>query len=122
MRFPDNRGMALVLPIEVERETALAWLAAGAALLDVRDQHEREALRIPGSLWIPIEALAQRWRELPRSAPLVVYCSAGSRSFRAAKFLREHGLEAAALVGGLSEWISKRGSIEAGAPELVPAN
>jgi rhodanese-related sulfurtransferase len=114
--------MALVLPIEVEPETALGWLAAGACLVDVRERQEREAGRIPGSIWIPIDELARRWRELPRSAPIVVHCSAGSRSFRAAKFLREQGLPAAALVGGLSAWASKGGPVEAGALELVPAN
>ena len=114
--------MALVLPIEVEREAARGWLAAGAVLVDVRERQEREAGRIPGSLWIPISELGRRWRELPRSGPIVVYCSAGSRSFRAAKFLREQGLPAAALVGGLSGWMSEGGPLETGALEPVAAN
>ena len=114
--------MTPVLPLEVEEETARHWSKDGAIWLDVRERSEFEEKHIPGALLIPIGELASRWRELPVAGPVVVYCSAGSRSFRAAKFLREHGLPAAALVGGINEWVAKGGSVDAAALVPQPAN
>jgi len=104
----------LPLPMELDVDRARSWIGRGATLLDVRDSGEREALRIPNSVWIPVTELARRWRELPVQVPVVVYCSAGSRSFRASKYLREHGRDAAALVGGLSVWAASGEAVELG--------
>lgn len=100
------RVVAAPVALEIEVESARQLIDAGVPLLDVRDAAERARLRIAGSLWIPIEELSDRWQELPREGTLVVQCSAGSRSFRATKFLREKGLVATSMIGGLSEWLA----------------
>jgi rhodanese-related sulfurtransferase len=102
------------VPLEIEVDAARQSISEGIAVLDVREAQERIRLRIPGSLWIPIEDLGARWRELPAAGPLVVQCSAGSRSYRASKFLREQGLAATALVGGISAWLAAGGVVESG--------
>jgi rhodanese-related sulfurtransferase len=102
------------IPLELEIDAARRLCAQGAPLLDVRDAGERERLRIPGSIWIPITELGRRWTEIPGSGPVVVQCSAGSRSFRAGKFLREKGVLATAMVGGLSAWMAVGGATESG--------
>ena len=99
--------MAAPVALEVEVEAARNLIDTGAPLLDVRDAAERAKVRIPGSIWIPIEELSQRWTELPQQGTLVVQCAAGSRSFRATKFLREKGLVATSIIGGISEWIAR---------------
>ncbi|HVB13707.1 MAG TPA: rhodanese-like domain-containing protein [Candidatus Dormibacteraeota bacterium] len=96
--------MAAPVALEVEVDSARRQIEGGVPVLDVRDAAERARLRIAGSLWIPIEELSARWRELPREGTLVVQCSAGSRSFRATKFLREKGLVATSMIGGISDW------------------
>lgn len=101
------------VPIELDPGAARWWLQQGALALDVRSAAERAEGAIPGSLAIPVTELGSRWRELPADRPLVVYCSAGTRAFRAAVFLRERGLAAAHLVGGFSEWSSQRLPLEA---------
>ncbi len=106
--------MAVSVPLEVDVEAARTMIAGGAPLLDVRDAGERQQRRIPGALWIPIEELAQRWRELPPEGTLVVHCAAGSRSYRATKFLREQGRLATSMVGGLSEWEARGLPTESG--------
>lgn len=100
------RVVAAPVALEVEVESARQLIEAGVPVLDVRDAVERARLRIAGSLWIPIEELSDRWQELPREGTLVVQCSAGSRSFRATKFLREKGLVATSLIGGISDWLA----------------
>jgi rhodanese-related sulfurtransferase len=96
--------MAAPVALEVEVDAARNLIAAGAPVLDVRDADEREQVRIEGSIWIPVEELGDRWRELPVDSTLVVQCAAGSRSFRATKFLREKGLVATSMIGGISAW------------------
>jgi rhodanese-related sulfurtransferase len=96
--------MAAPIALEVEVDAARNLIAAGTPVLDVREADERDQVRIDGSIWIPIEELSDRWRELPRDGTLLVQCAAGSRSFRATKFLREKGLVATSMIGGISAW------------------
>ena len=102
------------IPLEMEMDAARQSISQGAPVLDVREAAERVGMRIPGSLWIPIEDLVARWRELPSASPLVVQCSAGSRSFRASRFLREQGVLATAMVGGINAWLATGGAVESG--------
>jgi rhodanese-related sulfurtransferase len=46
-------------------------------ILDVRRREAWAAdpARIPGALWLPLEEVPHRVRDLPRDTPLVVYCS-----------------------------------------------
>jgi rhodanese-related sulfurtransferase len=46
-------------------------------LLDVRRREAwtAEPVRIPQALWLPLEEVPRRARDLPRDARIVVYCS-----------------------------------------------
>lgn len=89
---------------QVDPETAHRRNADGVPLVDVREADERTATFIPGSLWLPLSALGQRWSELP-DGPMVLYCAAGVRSQQAAAFLLSQGREAANLRGGIHAWM-----------------
>lgn len=115
-----NPRVAAPIALEVEVDAARALLASEAPLLDVRDREERQRLRIAGSRWIPIEELDRRWRELPAGQVVVVHCAAGSRSFRATKFLREQGVLATSMIGGISEWMGRGLPTEAGVERATP--
>lgn len=47
------------------------------AILDVRRREawSSDPARIPGAIWIPLDEVPRRARELPPDAHLVVYCS-----------------------------------------------
>jgi NADPH-dependent 2,4-dienoyl-CoA reductase/sulfur reductase-like enzyme/rhodanese-related sulfurtransferase len=75
-------------------------LPADAVLLDVRSRREHERWNIRGSTLIPLTELRGRLDELPREAPVFVYCRSGFRSYLAYRLLRQHGYEAATLSGG----------------------
>lgn len=82
-------------------------MAAGAdrlQLIDVRTAAEWEAGHVAGSVNIPLAELAGRIGELDPSRPVVALCRAGSRSDDAVAVLRDHGLEADPLDGGLLRW------------------
>jgi hydroxyacylglutathione hydrolase len=76
-------------------------------VLDVRNEGEWSANRIPGSVNIPVGTLTEHIDEIPRDRPVVVHCAGGYRSAIAASLLLRAGFENVAdLVGGISAWES----------------
>jgi adenylyltransferase/sulfurtransferase len=79
-------------------------------VLDVREPQEFQICRIPGTTLIPLGQLPARIAEVPAAAagrPIVVHCKMGGRSAKAVALLREHGIEAANLKGGILAWIDR---------------
>jgi rhodanese-related sulfurtransferase len=93
------------LPFELSPARAAELLAEDRAeLIDVREEHEREAGYIPGSRHVVLSALADSARELPTDRPLVFQCRVGSRSAMAAFAFRRAGFDAHNLDGGIVAW------------------
>ena len=77
-------------------------------ILDVREPHEYEINRIPGSVLIPQGDLPERFTELDANREIIVMCKSGMRSARAANFLRDHGFKVAKnLKGGVLAWVDQ---------------
>jgi hydroxyacylglutathione hydrolase len=82
-------------------------------LIDVRAPRERDQKRIPGSLSIPLNHLAERTSELPDDRPLLVYCAGGYRSSIAASLLQLHGFKhVGEIAGGITAWEAAKLPIE----------
>ncbi|BAZ09190.1 UBA/THIF-type NAD/FAD-binding protein [Calothrix sp. NIES-4071] len=78
-------------------------------LLDVRNPHEYEIAKIPGSVLIPlsdIEAGAGvgQVKELLNGHRLVVHCKSGARSAKALGILKEAGVDGTNVKGGILAW------------------
>jgi sulfur-carrier protein adenylyltransferase/sulfurtransferase len=73
-------------------------------LLDVREPHEFEISRIPGSVLIPLGQLPERLRDLDQNAAYVVHCKTGPRSLQATQLLRDAGFKAWNLRGGINSY------------------
>jgi glyoxylase-like metal-dependent hydrolase (beta-lactamase superfamily II) len=80
-------------------------------VLDVRPAAERAEWAIPGSLHVDAydalkagEANALAGVELPLDRPVVTVCGAGKTSLTAAAQLRERGVDARSLAGGMHAW------------------
>jgi adenylyltransferase/sulfurtransferase len=79
-------------------------------LLDVREPHEFQIARIPGSTLIPLGQLGSRYGELPPASSgkeIIVHCKSGMRSAKAVGMLKEKGIEAKNLKGGILAWIDR---------------
>ena len=77
-------------------------------IVDVREPHEYQINRIPGSTLIPLGDIPKRYVELDPSDEIVVHCKMGGRSAKAADFLRSKGYtKVLNLTGGILEWIDK---------------
>jgi rhodanese-related sulfurtransferase len=96
------------LPFELSPEQAAELVANGEVeLIDVREDHEREAGHIPGSRHLELGSLADRAAELPTERPLVFQCRVGARSAMAAFAFRRAGFDAHNLDGGIVEWAAR---------------
>jgi molybdopterin/thiamine biosynthesis adenylyltransferase/rhodanese-related sulfurtransferase/molybdopterin converting factor small subunit len=94
---------------ETTPEELNARLRAGAPvfILDVREPNEFQIARIPGSTLIPLGQLPSRLSELPPASDgreIIVHCKSGVRSAKAVGILKEHGIDAKNLKGGILAW------------------
>jgi rhodanese-related sulfurtransferase len=78
-----------------------------AVLLDVREPAEYAHGHVPGALSLPQAELATRLDEVPRDRPVLTICQAGSRSLRAAQFLKQMGYtDVVSVAGGTGAWVA----------------
>ena len=109
----DQRIEALVADVEasvgdvpVIRADDLRLALGGAAppvLLDVRAPEERAVSVIPGAVFDADRIAA--------GAEVIVYCTVGLRSGKTARQLRERGINALNLRGGILAWLAAGGTL-----------
>ncbi|HEV2427965.1 MAG TPA: rhodanese-like domain-containing protein [Acidimicrobiales bacterium] len=80
--------------------------AAGALLLDVRDDVEWSAGRAPVARHVVLAELPDRFGELDPATRVVCVCRSGGRSQRATAFLLDRGYDAVNLEGGMIAWVA----------------
>ncbi|MFO1418010.1 MAG: FAD-dependent oxidoreductase [Methylotetracoccus sp.] len=75
-----------------------------ALILDVRSAEEYAAEHVPGALNIPLEDLRARIGELPLDRPCWLVCGVGQRAYYALRALRQRGVDALVLPGGIQTY------------------
>jgi adenylyltransferase/sulfurtransferase len=90
-----------ILPEEVKRR-----LERGEKLLlvDVRQEWEHQLCRIEGARLVPLGAIPANLALFEAADEVVLYCHHGMRSLDAAAFLRQQGVNARSLAGGIDRW------------------
>jgi adenylyltransferase/sulfurtransferase len=74
-------------------------------LIDVREPHEYQICRIPGSKLIPLGEVPKRMNELNSADAIVVHCRSGMRSAQAVQLLMKAGFRRIHnLQGGILAW------------------
>jgi rhodanese-related sulfurtransferase len=81
-------------------------------LIDVREDYEWEAGRMPGARHIELGQVAAQAQTIDREKPVVFYCRVGGRSAMAADAFRQAGYDAYSLEGGLVAWEGEGGALE----------
>jgi adenylyltransferase/sulfurtransferase len=77
-------------------------------LLDVREVHEYQIAKIPGSVLIPLGDLPKRLNELDKNADIVCQCKSGGRSQKAMDLLKQNGFQHVRnMTGGITAWSDK---------------
>ncbi len=78
-------------------------------LLDVRNPHEYEIAKIPGSVLVPLPEIESgsgvtKVKELLNGHRLIVHCKSGGRSAKALSILKNAGIEGTNVKGGILAW------------------
>jgi len=102
---------------EVDAAEAIALVADGTVLIDVREQDEWDAGHAPDARLVPLSQLQERVGELPENTKLLIVCHSGMRSMRATAFLRAEGLDAVNVIGGMVAWSAAGGALSANAAD-----
>ena len=102
---------------EVDATEAIALVADGTLLIDVREQDEWDAGHAPDARLLPLSQLQERVGELPENTKLLIVCHSGMRSMRATAFLRAEGLDAVNVIGGMVAWSAAGGALSANAAD-----
>jgi rhodanese-related sulfurtransferase len=92
------------LTIEPKEVHEMMENGAKFVLLDCREPWEYQTAHIDGSTLVPMREIPQRVDEFPKDQPIVVYCHAGMRSYSAASWLKQHGVNALSMNGGIDQW------------------
>ena len=95
------------LPFERTPDEIAELIEGGAQLIDVRQDYEFEAARIPGASRIGLETIAENRDAVAKDRPVVFYCRTGARSAMAAQAFSEAGYDVSNLSGGITEWIAQ---------------
>jgi adenylyltransferase/sulfurtransferase len=102
-------------PPIVEAQELLAMLGGEAPplVVDVRDPRETQTGVIPAARLIPLAEVLAAIGELREAGrPVVVYCAHGMRSANIVTHLRDRGVDAHTLIGGIEAWRTVGGAIE----------
>ena len=75
-------------------------------LLDVREVDEYTAGHAPDARHHPLGSIPVVWESLPQGRTILCICRSGARSAQATAYLREQGLHAVNLEGGMQAWIA----------------
>ncbi|MBV6623910.1 MAG: molybdopterin-synthase adenylyltransferase MoeB [Rivularia sp. (in: Bacteria)] len=78
-------------------------------LLDVRNPHEYEIAKIPGSVLIPLGDIengsgVEKVKEMLNGHRLIAHCKMGGRSAKALGILKQAGIEGTNVKGGITAW------------------
>ncbi|MBD2356265.1 molybdopterin-synthase adenylyltransferase MoeB [Tolypothrix sp. FACHB-123] len=78
-------------------------------LLDVRNPHEYEIAKIPGSVLVPLPDIengngVQKVKEILNGHRLIAHCKLGGRSAKALSILKDAGIVGTNVKGGITAW------------------
>ncbi|GAA5417319.1 sulfurtransferase Alvin_2599 [Paraliobacillus ryukyuensis] len=91
---------------EINAETVVEKLANNEKvnIIDVREDFEIEAGKIPQAKHIPLGEIEERTDELDKNEHYYMVCRSGARSANASAVLEEKGFNVTNMTGGMLAW------------------
>lgn len=103
--LPEPGSLPAMDVPEIDVTELASQRAAGAPLIDVREDDEYAGARVPGAHHIPLGQVADRLAEVATDRTVYVICARGGRSAKAVEHYRAQGLDAINVAGGTLGWI-----------------
>jgi molybdopterin/thiamine biosynthesis adenylyltransferase/rhodanese-related sulfurtransferase len=102
---PDVAEFASQLSLTPKELDDLLKNGEEVTLIDVREPHEWEIVRMDEAKLIPVGEVIDRVSEIPQQGTVVVYCKVGARSAEVLRWLHSVGLtHTKHLAGGIDAW------------------
>lgn len=98
MEFED---VQTITPKELEQ---LLTKGNAISIIDVREDEEVEAGKIPTAKHIRLMDIPTRMDEIDKGIEHIMVCRSGRRSENACLFLQDQGYKVKNMVGGMLEW------------------
>lgn len=70
-------------------------------LIDVREEHEWNMIRIPQAKLIPLSQFPDRYQEIDFDREVYIFCRTGARSGQACAWLAQNGKQATNVAGSI---------------------
>ena len=99
---------------EINVQTLAIERVAGRRVFDVREVDEYEEVRVPEVVLVPLAEVPEEIEQFEGTDTIYVICRSGSRSRKAAEFLRANGIDAVNVAGGMLAWVEAGLPTEAG--------
>jgi len=120
-------AMLRMARISVDELYRLMEAGARPVIVDVRSPTARgmQPARIPGARHVPLNAMEQHVKDLPRDRDIVLYCTCPNESSaaHAAKQLMSHGFtRVRPLYGGLDAWVAAGYAVEVLEESAIPTD
>ena len=87
-------------------------------LIDLRPAEEFQKSRLPGARSVPMKELEKRFREIPQSGRVVLYCDCSQNQIieQAYQVLKDYGYRnTAVLADPYQDWLRRKYPVESGA-------
>jgi rhodanese-related sulfurtransferase len=91
---------------EINVDELAGRMAAGARVIDVREEHEYLDGHVPGAVHIALGEVPDRVDEFAGDGTTYVICRSGARSMSACEFAAAHGFDVANVAGGTLAWVA----------------
>lgn len=93
------------MPKEVSVDELEQAIAAGAAVVDVREADEFDSGHVPNARHIALNTIPENLNLIPKDQPVWLICQGGVRSMKAAEYLEAQGYDVVSVAGGTRSWI-----------------
>ena len=91
---------------EVTANELAEAIAAGAFVVDVREDWEFESGHVPSAHHVPLNSIPENLGSLPKDQRIWIVCQSGGRSMTAANYLEAQGFDVVSVAGGTGGWIA----------------
>ncbi|MCF6138350.1 rhodanese-like domain-containing protein [Pseudalkalibacillus berkeleyi] len=97
----EDYTVRTITPEEVDQ---LLKEGKNVSIIDVREDEEVAAGKIPEAKHIRLSEISERMEEINKDEEHIMVCRSGRRSENASLFLQEQGYKVKNMTGGMLEW------------------
>ena len=107
-----------VTTVTAEQVKAFLDARERMVLIDLRPAVEFQKIRLPGARSVPMKELDKRFREIPQSGRVVLYCDCAQNQIieQAYQLLKDYGYRnTAVMADAFQDWLRRKYPVETGA-------